>query len=163
MFNSNKTNMASWLRDTQISNITEQLKIDEGVEYKIYKDSEGLRTFGIGHLIKSSDPEDKLPVGSKVDKDRVQAVFNADLNTAVSLTKSIYPSVDTWPGEVQEILVNMAFNLGGRLRNFQKLAKALNERDWRKAADEMKDSKWYTQVKGRGERLVSRMKNVTEK
>lgn len=33
-------------------------------------------------------------------------------------------------------------------------------RDWNKAADEMVDSKWYTQVPNRARRLVDRMRAV---
>ena len=34
-----------------IEALREQLKIDEGVKYEIYKDHLGYPTFGIGHLI----------------------------------------------------------------------------------------------------------------
>lgn len=155
--------MSSWFGADKISRVTEQLKIDEGIRYEIYNDSLGKPTFGIGHLITPSDPESKHPVGTKVSEDRVMAAFNADLGEAVSLSKSIFPAIDTWPGEVQEILVNMTFNLGGNLRAFKKFAQALNNRNWSKAADEMKDSRWYGQVKGRAERLAARMRNVKEK
>ena len=38
-------------------NIYNQLKIDEGVVYEVYKDHLGYPTFGVGHLVKASDPE----------------------------------------------------------------------------------------------------------
>jgi GH24 family phage-related lysozyme (muramidase) len=36
-------------------NVYEQLKIDEGVVYGVYKDHLGFLTFGIGHLITKDD------------------------------------------------------------------------------------------------------------
>ena len=39
------------------NNIYEQLKIDEGVVYEIYKDHLGYPTFGVGHLILKTDDE----------------------------------------------------------------------------------------------------------
>ena len=32
------------------TNLFEQLKIDEGVKYEVYKDHLGYPTFGVGHL-----------------------------------------------------------------------------------------------------------------
>ena len=37
-------------------NVFEQLKIDEGVVYEIYKDHLGYPTFGVGHLVLETDP-----------------------------------------------------------------------------------------------------------
>nr|ALL27391.1 phage lysozyme 1 [Veneroida sp. qicaibei] len=153
----------SWLTASETDRIKAQLKVDEGYDDKIYLDSLGLRTFGIGHLIKESDPEYKLDVGTPVDKGRIDKAFIEDFNEAAATTKDIYPACESWPSEVKEIMVNMAFNLGGRLRGFKNLAKALKERNWNTAADEMKNSKWYGQVKSRGERLVSRMRAVKDK
>ena len=44
--------------------IYEQLKIDEGVVYEIYKDHLGYPTFGVGHLVLESDPEFGQDVGN---------------------------------------------------------------------------------------------------
>ena len=47
-----------------------------------------------------------------------------------------------------------------RLSKFQKMKAAVERRDWVGAAEEMKNSAWYTQVGRRGVDLVNRMKNV---
>ncbi|XP_060556020.1 probable T4-type lysozyme 1 [Ruditapes philippinarum] len=153
----------AWLTASEVDRIKAQLKVDEGFDDKVYLDSVGLRTFGIGHLIKKGDPEYKLEVGTSIGQDRIDSAFVQDFNEAAALTKEIYPECETWPSEVKEIMVNMAFNLGGRLKGFKNLAKALEERNWTTAADEMKNSKWYGQVKSRGERLVGRMRAVKDK
>ncbi|XP_052258420.1 probable T4-type lysozyme 1 [Dreissena polymorpha] len=152
--------MADWISNTEKENVKRQLKIDEGDINKIYKDSLGFPTFGIGHRIKDTDPEHDKPLGTVISDERIYAAFDADLKDAIALTKAIYPCVEGWPSEVKEIMVNMVFNLGGKLRQFVKLGEALNARDWQKAADEMANSKWYGQVGKRAERLVARMTNV---
>ena len=50
-----------------IDELREELKIDEGVKYEIYLDHLQLPTLGIGHLIRETDPEHGLPVGTAID------------------------------------------------------------------------------------------------
>ena len=53
-----------------IEQLREELKIDEGVKYEIYLDHLSLPTCGVGHLIKETDPEYGLEVGTKIDEER---------------------------------------------------------------------------------------------
>jgi GH24 family phage-related lysozyme (muramidase) len=138
-----------------------QLAVDEGVVNAIYLDHLGYPTFGIGHLILEKDQEYGLCIGTTVSEDRVTEVFQADLDTAISECKVLYDMWDTFPGEVQEILVNMLFNLGRpRLSRFKKFKKALDAHNWKQAAIEGRDSLWYRQVSKRAKRLMVRMENV---
>jgi len=55
----------------------------------------------------------------------------------------------------------MMFNMGRpRLSKFKNFSRALYEQDWKVAAEEGRDSKWYRQVTNRAERLMTRMENV---
>jgi lysozyme len=143
--------------------VYEQLKIDEGVVYEIYLDHLGYKTFGVGHLVLESDPEHTYAVGEPVSVERVQECFDRDLDVAISECVALY-GADVWcgfPGEVQEILVNMVFNLGRpRLSKFKKFNLALSTGDWDFAAIEGRDSLWYRQVTNRAERLMERLENV---
>lgn len=143
--------------------VYEQLKIDEGVVYEIYLDPLGYPTFGVGHLITDSDPESMYSVGAPVSVDRVIEVFERDLDIAISECRVLYGDSewDLFPGEVQEILVNMMFNLGRtRLSKFRRMNHALIDHDWKIAAIEGRDSLWYKQVTNRAERLMTRLENV---
>lgn len=142
--------------------VFEQLKIDEGVKYEIYLDHLGLPTFGVGHLVLESDPEHGEPVGTPVSEERVAECFERDLDTAISECVVLYGEVfHDWPGEVQEVLVNMMFNMGRpRLSQFKNFKAALDDQDWAKAAVEGRDSRWYKQVTNRAERLMERLENV---
>lgn len=146
-----------------IERVRNQLMTDEGVKYEIYLDHLGYPTFGIGHLVKDSDPEHGKPVGTPVSKDRVNEAFEADLKVAVKGCHNVYEQKDfeRFPEEVQEILVNMLFNLGEtRLRKFQNFKRALEAGDWKTAAAEGRNSLWYKQVTNRAERLMSRLEKV---
>ena len=65
------------------------------------------------------------------------------------------------PDEVQQILVNMMFNMGRtRLSKFKKMHAGIVEGDWKTAAVEGRDSRWHKQVTNRAERLMERLENV---
>jgi lysozyme len=97
-----------------------------------------------------------------VSEERVAEAFKYDVAISVSECQVLYNMWDTFPEEVQEILVNMMFNLGRpRLTKFKNMKKALDSRCWELAATEGRDSLWYRQVGNRAERLMGRLENVT--
>ena len=137
-----------------IEALREQLKIDEGVKYEIYKDHLGYPTFGIGHLITENDPEHGEPDGKEISEDRVNEVFAIDVAKFVSESKILFPDLDELPDVAQQVIVNMAFNMGRpRLSKFKNFIAGVNDRDWTRAAEEMMDSRWATQVGDRAIRL----------
>ena len=154
-----------FFKDTKLDReaVFEQLKIDEGVVYEIYHDHLGYPTFGVGHLVLESDAEFGLPVGTPVDEERVKDCFERDLDLAISECNALYEEgiFEDLPDEVQQILVNMMFNMGRtRLSKFKKMHAAILKGDWKEAAVEGRDSRWYKQVTNRAERLMSRLENV---
>lgn len=141
--------------------VIEQLKIDEGIVHEIYLDHLGYPTFGIGHLVLESDPEHGQDVGTPVSEERCLEVFDHDLEVTVNECKVLFPDFDEKLDEVQEILINMMFNMGRtRLSKFKKFIAALNEENYDEAANQMMDSRWYNQVGNRSVRLVERMRNA---
>ena len=143
--------------------VYEQLKIDEGVMYEIYNDHLGYPTFGVGHLILESDEEFGRATGTPVTEERVRTCFARDLNIAIRECCTLYGEGDfrAFPDEVQQILVNMMFNMGRpRLSKFKNMNKAIEQNDWKRAAAEGRDSLWYRQVRKRAERLMTRLENV---
>ena len=143
--------------------VFDQLCIDEGVKYEIYHDHLGYPTFGVGHLIVKDDPEYGCEVGTPVSEERVWEAFEKDLHTAECECLALYNNgFLLWPAEVQEVLVNMMFNMGRtRLSKFKNMTAALKEHDWKQAAIEGRDSLWYRQVTNRAERLMTRLENVS--
>ena len=145
-----------------IDKLREELKIDEGVKYEIYLDHLSLPTLGVGHLIKGTDPENGLPVGTKIEEERVNELFDEDIQVTIQECKYLYNDFDDLPEEAQRIIANMMFNLGRpRLSRFLKMKQHVDNRDFASASLEMKNSKWYRQVPNRAQRLCDRMANIT--
>jgi lysozyme len=142
--------------------VFETLKVDEGVEYKIYNDHLGYATFGVGHLVIKNDPEHNEPIGTLVSKERVWEAFEKDLDTSIDECEVLFENAwHQFPGEVQEIVVNMMFNMGRpRLSKFKNFCAALVDHDWPKAAIEGRDSRWHKQVTNRAERLMVRLEEL---
>ena len=144
-----------------VEQLREQLKIDEGCVYEIYNDHLGYPTFGIGHLVRESDPENGSPIGTKVSEDRVADAFDDDIEIVLSDCNKLYPDFEDLPEEVQQIIANMMFNLGRpRLSKFVGMKRGVDAKDWDSAADEMVDSRWYRQVGARADRLVNRRREI---
>lgn len=71
---------------------------------------------------------------------------------------------DNMPEEVEIIILNMLYNMGTSRFNPQtwpKFFAALKAKDYKKAAEEMMDSKWYGQVRFRGQRLRDSMLRIS--
>ena len=143
--------------------LREEIAEDEGCKYEVYLDHLGLPSFGIGALIKEGDPECGLPVGTVIEQDRVQQRFALDIAVTIDDCKVLYDDFDDLPEECQHIIANMMFNMGRpRLSKFKGMKAGVDARDWNRAADEMVDSRWYTQVPNRARRLVDRMRALAD-
>ena len=144
-----------------IDQLREELEVDEGCVYQIYNDHLGYPTFGIGHLVTAHDKEHGWSVGTDVDEERVLEAFALDVQTVLSDCEILYPDFYDLPEEAQLIIANMMFNMGRtRLSKFKGMKRGVDAQDWNAAADEMVDSRWYSQVTNRAERLVQRMRNI---
>jgi len=104
--------------------LRKEITRDEGVEYIVYLDHLGLPTFGIGHLIKESDPEYGKPAGTPVSTERVNSCFETDIQTVLDECNKLYDDFYELPEEVQHIIANMMFNMGyPRLSKFKGIGK----------------------------------------
>ncbi len=141
--------------------LIKQLEIDEGLVEAVYLDHLNLKTVGIGHLCRQGEPEYDMEVGDPVSRERINELFNEDVESVLSDCNRLYPDFDELPEEAKQIICNMMFNMGlGRLSAFKGMKRGVDARDWESAANEMVDSKWYTQVTNRAERLVERMRQI---
>jgi len=144
-----------------INKLREQLKIDEGVEYRVYLDHLGYKTLGIGHLVVPGDLEYDAPVGTPVSEERVNEIFDKDVITYIDETKKVFGNLEGMPEEAQQVLVNMCFNMGApRLAKFKNFIRAIHDEDWKTASTEALDSRWATQVGPRAIRLAERIRAI---
>lgn len=117
-----------------------------------YKDSEGYLTIGVGRLI------DKRK-GGGITHEEAMYLLDNDIHKYMSELYAAQPDVQTLDEVRQEVLINMAFNLGmSNLNEFKKMWAAIKLDDFSTAADEMLDSKWARQVGRRAVELSSVMR-----
>ena len=146
--------------------LMDEIKRHEGEVLEIYEDSLGYLTFGVGHLIKDSDDEHGLPVGTPVSQERVDDVYDYDFDKHLEETIHLFESKGgedfySLPENIQHVLVNMTFNLGGtRFGKFNNMWKGVVSSDWEKVAVEMEDSKWFRRVGRRSVELQEMVRNA---
>lgn len=151
--------------------VKDQIKRHEGVKYKVYNDSRGIPTIGIGFNLRDADANYVKSLGLDLRKLRSgqQTLNDAQINTwfdreferAVEIAKSFAPNLEQLPAEVQMVLINMSYNLGERkIFGFEKMRAAIMQGNYLEAAKEMKDSKWFDQVGNRSEELAQIMSDV---
>ena len=138
--------------------LMKELIADEGYVYEIYNDHLGYPTFGVGHLITEKDEEYGKPLGTPVSEDRIMECLNNDIKIVCDELDMKEPWWRNLSDNRQRDLANMCFNLGHpRLSGFKKFIGAMQVSDWEKAAIEMMDSKWSSQVGDRAVRLRDRV------
>lgn len=158
--------------------IEEQLILHEGLRLKPYKCPANKWTIGVGRNLEAvglSDKEQKrilgayglnklevidvlLRPGVEITKEDALYMLDNDIERCKADLERYdwYKSLDPIR---QKILIDMRLNLGmAGLLGFKNMIAALKAGDYKKAAFEMRDSKWYFQVGRRSERLVEMMR-----
>lgn len=129
-----------------------QLIEHEGMQLQMYVDSVGIPTIGVGHNL-------RMPL----TEDAVMQILSDDIGDVILDLSVNLPWWLTLDEIRQRVLADMCFNLGiARLLGFKNMLAALEVDNYDKAADEMKDSKWYVQVGSRGVRLEEMMRTGLE-
>lgn len=116
--------------------LIDELVLDEGLRLRVYNDTKGIPTIGIGrNLLKGITREEAYHLANN----DIEEVI-ADLDRAIP-----------WWVQLDEVrqraLTNLCFNMGvARLLGFHKMLQALQVADFVTAAAELLDSHWKTDV-----------------
>jgi len=129
--------------------VTAQLVRHEGLRLKPYRDTVGKLTVGVGRNL------DDVGV---TEEEAMHLLHNDVTRVWHDLTRAV-PSFGALDEDRQHVLIDMAFNLGvPGLLKFRKMLDAVERRDFERAASEMLDSKWATQVGQRAVTLAGMMR-----
>lgn len=135
------------------------IKASEGYRNTVYKCSAGFLTVGLGTNLDAR--KIKARVGQKFSDAQIQAWAREDIMGAEQIAKRVFPSFNKQPRQVQILLVSLSYNMGeGGIRKFKDFKTAIEKRNYKKAAAELKDSRWYSQVKGRGVKYVEILRKI---
>ena len=146
-----------------IEQLRKEIEADEGRVCKTYLCSLGHKTVGIGHLCREGEPEYDLPLGAEVTDERVNELFEKDIEVTLADCQDIFLSWDQQPDTVKLVLANMCFQLGKpRLSKFVKMIAAIEAwpPNYDEAANQMFDSRWRKQTPNRAKRLIARMREI---
>ena len=153
--------------------MAEMLRRDEGLRLKVYWDTEGYPTIGIGHLIMKQPVRDMAQIIKVLSKqvgreitgnpgsitmEEAVTLFERDLADMQRDIKSHSKVGPVWKAvnrSRQMALENMAFQMGvGGVAKFNTMLTAMLAGDWEKAYKAGRDSLWYQQTKGRASRVT---------
>jgi len=132
--------------------LEQMLERHEGCRTTPYIDSVGVQTIGLGHNLHKP-----------LSRAAIMQIFRDDLADAINECHHAFP----WFADLTEVrqyaVIDMCFNLGlPRLLKFTKFLTAMDRGDYDTAANEMLDSLWSRQVKGRAVELAGMVRGSQE-
>jgi lysozyme len=131
--------------------IESSLKLHEGLRLKPYKCTANKLTIGYGRNIEDNG----------ITKEEAEHLLQNDIFTCVEELNRAWPSWNMHPDDVQDVLVELVFNLGmPTLLKFQKTRALIDAGRYRVAADELLDSRWARQVGKRSQTLAEKLRNA---
>lgn len=124
------------------------LKSHEGCKLRAYLDSEGIWTIGYGRNLQQME----------ITKEQAEVWLIDDLNKAIRELDRAFKGWREHSETRQNVLIEMSYQLGAvRLAGFLKFWDALRSRDYKRAAQEMIESRWAKQTPHRVATLAARM------
>lgn len=143
-------------QDLNTVTLQAQLITHEGLIKTSYRDSAGLLTGGIGHLLRENEIA-QYPLGTPISDSQIQTWYTQDSSTAIKIGQELMGSV--W-GKLSDVrkraVADLAYNLGKpRLSQFIKFLAAMKAENFTLAANELRNSKWFGQVGRRGPNIVT--------
>lgn len=137
----------------------DMIKMHEGVRNRPYKDSLGLWTVGVGHLIgdgKSLPPE----YDRTFSDEEINALFDSDFEHHRKQAEKI-PGFNKMNEQGKGAMIDLTFNMGPEWpKKFKNAAAAIEKGDYETAGNELQNSLWYKQVGRRGATIVSMIKGA---
>ncbi len=135
-----------------VDRLISQLKVHEGVRDKVYLDTEGIETIGVGRNLKDKG----------LSEDEIDYLLQNDISEFSSGVQNTWSWWDNLDDVRQRVVVDMAFNMGlAGLSKFKKTLGHIEDGEYEKAASEMLNSRWAKQV-GRRANTLSEMMRTGE-
>ena len=127
-----------------MKDLLNRIKHHEGFRKSVYKCTEGYDTIGYGFAIKDLE----------MDEDIAEEILIRKVEKLIKRVRKRFDWLDSVPREVQGILVEMSYQMGlSNVSKFKKALHAMQMLQWKKAADEMLDSRWANQTPNRAKEL----------
>ena len=136
--------------------LLESVKKHEGYRNKVYLDTLGKRTVGVGHLCVEDFWEDDKEYEEKF----LMTILEHDLQSAIKGAKDLMQEHGCMDIDelAEELIIEMVFQLGKTgVSKFRNMWKHLSALEYASAASEMLDSRWAKQTPNRAEAMSAQM------
>ena len=137
--------------------LLESVKRHEGYRNKVYLDTLGKRTVGVGHLCVENFWEDD----KEYDEDFLMGILEKDLQSAIDQADDMCKDLKI-SSDAKILIIEMIFQLGGNgVSKFRKMWQALQQDppDYAEASVQMLDSRWAKQTPNRAKEMADHMKH----
>jgi len=135
-----------------MTDLQAMLVAQEGLRLKVYTDSLGIETIGVGRNLRDKG----------ISEEEAVMLLNRDISDAIEDVMHVCSVYTQLSRPRQLVLVSMAFNLGrARLGKFVRFLAAVHLGQWDEAAEEMLQSIWAIQVGQRAVTLAKMMRTDT--
>ena len=135
--------------------LLESVKKHEGYRNKVYLDTLGKRTIGVGHLCVEDFWEDD----KEYEENFLMEILEKDLQSAIDQADDMCKNL-TIRDDAKIIIIEMIFQLGGNgVSKFRKMWQALQQDppDYAEASVQMLDSRWAKQTPNRAKEMARHM------
>jgi lysozyme len=135
------------------------VKKHEGYRNKVYLDTLGKRTVGVGHLCVEDFWEDDKEYEEKF----LMTILEHDLSDAIKGANDLLAENGCMDmnEKAHELIIEMVFQLGKTgVSKFRNMWKALSALDYSTAAEQMLDSRWAKQTPNRANGMADIMRSL---
>ena len=140
--------------------LLESVKKHEGYRNKVYLDTLGKRTVGVGHLCVEDFWEDDKEYEEKF----LMTILEHDLSDAIKGANDLMAENGCMDmnEKAHELIIEMVFQLGKTgVSKFRNMWKHLSALEYSSAASEMLDSRWAKQTPNRAQAMSAQMASLT--
>ena len=159
-------------QELSIENLSKFITKWEGFSSKMYVDTTGNKTVGYGFNLERRDASTILAnhsldlnkiidLSQEISKEVAFKILTKDVESSIKVAKNFVSNFNSLPNQVKEILVDLVYNLGStKIQEFKKFKAAIENKNFKSAADELENSKWAKQTKRRADNHIKTLREL---
>jgi lysozyme len=133
--------------------LREQLIRHEGIRLRVYMDTVGIPTIGVGRNLKDRG----------ITQAEAYTLLEHDIELCLVDLAATFPWFGALDPMRKRVWIDLCFNMGiTRLKGFTSTIAAMARSDYQSAAAHLQDSKWFTQVGKRGPWICQALRTGAE-
>ena len=136
-----------------LEEVISDIKRHEGYRSRVYDDTRGIPTIGIGFAVKDLE----------LDEDDCERILSKKIAKMVPEVDAKFPFLKDQPNTAKVVVLNMVYQMGlVGVSKFKLFLKALENEDYTEAASQMLDSRWSRQTPNRAKELSEKIGSLAD-